>query len=97
MTALQGKQARALREGLLKRIHVNQHVIRRNLRDHDFAPPITVKTSSVNIRCFGVQIDGPSRLVYSPEKPLSCGARLWVETRAVVHPYDGPPTANAKT
>jgi len=27
---------------------------------------------------------GPSRVVYSPDKPLSCGAKVWVETEAEV-------------
>jgi hypothetical protein len=31
-----------------------------------------------------VEIKGPSKLVYSPDKPLSCGARVWVETEAEV-------------
>ena len=29
-------------------------------------------------------IDGPCRVVYSPDKPLSCGARVWIETDAEV-------------
>jgi hypothetical protein len=32
----------------------------------------------------GVTINGPSRVVYRPDTPLSCGARLWVETEADV-------------
>jgi hypothetical protein len=27
-----------------------------------------------------VNIDGPCQIVYSPEKPLSCGATVWIET-----------------
>lgn len=73
-----------LRAGLLKRIHVNQHAIRRNRKLGTQDPPITIKTSRQNIKAVDVEIDGPSRLVYSPEKPLSCGARLWIETRAEV-------------
>jgi hypothetical protein len=76
-----------LPSGLLKRIHVNQHVIRRNMRMHESEPPITIKTSRANLRCFEVEIEGPSRLVYSPERPLSCGARLWIETRAPVQAH----------
>jgi hypothetical protein len=73
-----------LPSGILKRIHVNQHVIRRNTRLQESNPPIAIKTSRANLPCFEVEIEGPSRLVYSPQKPLSCGARLWVETRAKV-------------
>lgn len=69
---------------MLKRIHVNQHVIRANRRDGSDDPPITVKTYKANVRAHEVRIGGPSRLVYSPDRPLNCGARLWVETEAPV-------------
>jgi hypothetical protein len=68
--------------GRVKRIHVNQHVIRANAKAGTHAPPISVKTSGENFRCHAVEIDGPSTLVYSPRKPLACGARLWIETHA---------------
>lgn len=67
---------------MLKRIHVDQHVIRRNAKLGEHNPPISIKTSKGNTKARSVQILGPSRLVYSPDKPLSCGAKLWVETRA---------------
>jgi hypothetical protein len=69
---------------MLKRIHVNQHIIRANQRTGARVAPITIKTYRANIRAHAVDIDGPSRLVYAPDRPLSCGARLWVETRADV-------------
>jgi len=31
-----------------------------------------------------VQILGESKVVYSPDKPLSCGAKVWIETDAEV-------------
>jgi hypothetical protein len=31
-----------------------------------------------------VTIGGPSHLRYSPNKPLACGAKVWIETTAVV-------------
>jgi hypothetical protein len=31
-----------------------------------------------------VAIHGSSKVVYSPDKPLSCGARVWIETQADV-------------
>jgi len=68
------------RRQILKRIHINQHIIRRNKRTGENEPPITVKTSKSNDYFHSVEIDGPSKLVYSPDKPLSCGARLWIET-----------------
>jgi hypothetical protein len=71
-----------------KRIHVNQHVIRRNTKQGSREAPITVKTYNGNVRAHRVTIEGPSALVYSPDKPLTCGARLWVETDALVVAYD---------
>ncbi len=67
-----------------KRIHINQHVIRANAKNGTNDPAITVKTSKQNIYAHRVEIDGPSSVVYSPDKPLSCGARVWVETDAPV-------------
>ena len=67
-----------------KRIHINQHVIRANKKNGTNDPAITVKTSKQNIYAHRVEIDGPSFVVYSPDKPLSCGARVWVETDASV-------------
>ena len=67
-----------------KRIHINQHVIRANKKNGTHDPVITVKTSQQNIYAERVEIDGPSSVVYSPDKPLSCGARVWIETDALV-------------
>lgn len=65
-------------------IHVNQHVIRRNSKLGENNPVLTVKTHSSNTYANEVEIQGPSRIIYSPDKPLSCGARVWVETTAPV-------------
>jgi len=67
-----------------KRIHINQHVIRANAKNGTNDPAITVKTYNENIYASRVEIDGPSSVVYSPDKPLHCGARVWVETDAPV-------------
>jgi hypothetical protein len=69
----------------LKRIHVNQHIIRRNRRESASEPPLTVKVNRQNLRADRVVIDGPAEIVYSPARPLPCGATVWVETRAPVH------------
>ena len=61
-------------------IHVNQHVIRSNGKTGERKPPLTVKTYKSNTYAHSVEIDGPSRVVYSPDKPLSCGAKVWIET-----------------
>jgi len=65
------------------RIHVNQHNIRANAKGADL-PVLTVKTYKENIKCNSVVVHGPSIVVYSPDKPLSCGAKVWIETEAEV-------------
>ena len=69
---------------MLKRIHVNQHVIKANRRDGTCLPCLTVKTYKGNTYAHEVEINGPSKVVYSPDKPLSCGAVIWIETHAEV-------------
>jgi hypothetical protein len=65
-------------------IHVNQHAIRRNIKHGEHEPVLTVKTYKSNTYAHEVEILGPSRVVYSPDKPLSCGARVWIETEGNV-------------
>lgn len=65
-------------------IHVNQHAIRRNIKADVKEPVLTVKTYKSNDYANSVVIDGPCRVVYSPDKPLSCGARVWIETTSEV-------------
>ena len=66
------------------RIHVNQHKIRSNLKQNLKEPVITVKTSKSNTYAHEVKIKGPSKVIYSPDKPLSCGAKVWIETESEV-------------
>lgn len=65
-----------------KIIHINQHKIRSNIKKdgEDVEPVITVKTYKSNDYAHEVHIDGPAKIVYRPDKPLSCGARVWIET-----------------
>ena len=67
-----------------KRIHINMHKIRANKKNGTKEPVITVKTSKTNTYGHEVEILGESKVVYSPDKPLSCGARVWIETDAEV-------------
>jgi len=66
----------------MKRIHINQHIIRRNSKTGNREPVITIKEGRTNTYAHGVEILGPSKLVYSPDKPLSCGAKVWIETNS---------------
>lgn len=69
---------------MIKRIHINQHKIRSNKKHGLNEPVITVKTSKSNTYGHEVEIKGNSKVVYSPDKPLSCGAKVWIETEAEV-------------
>tara|TARA_R110000737_G_scaffold100717_1_gene134570 strand:+ start:285 stop:566 length:282 start_codon:yes stop_codon:yes gene_type:complete len=65
-------------------IHVNQHKIRANTKHGTDEPVLTVKTYKENKYAHeallktkdGVQL---AKVIYSAHKPLSCGARVWIE------------------
>lgn len=65
-------------------IHVNQFAIRKNKKTGSDDPVLSVKTYKENRYAHEVEIQGSSRLVYRPDKPLSCGARCWIETLSSV-------------
>lgn len=82
------KLLKTLKSGIIKRIHVNMHNIRHNLKKGEDLPVITVKNSKGNFYGHGVDIkdtndDVVASIVYS-DKPLSCGARVWIETTCKV-------------
>ena len=60
------------------------HNIRYNKKHNANKPVITVKTSKENVYGHRVKILGGSDVIYSPDKPLSCGARVWIETHSPV-------------
>lgn len=75
-------------------VHVNQHKIRENLKQGTRQPVLTVKdyksnryTSNAIIR--DAKGNEVARVVYSPDKPLSCGARVWIETQNQVEATGG--------
>jgi len=65
-------------------IHVNQHVVKANAKTGERNPVLTVKTYKTNTYANKVEIKGDSIIVYSPDKPLSCGAKVWIETNGEV-------------
>lgn len=66
------------------RIHVNQHIIKSNSKTGANEPVLTIKDYTQNRYATEVNILGSSKVVYSPDKPLSCGAKVWIETEAEV-------------
>jgi hypothetical protein len=69
---------------VLKRIHVNKHNILANRKDGENRPVFTVKTYKTNTYGHEIFIEGPSKLIYRPHRPLSCGAVAWIETNTLV-------------
>lgn len=65
-------------------IHVNQHVIKANRKNNTKNPPLTCKSYKDNIYANDIIVEGPCRIRYSPDKPLSCGAHVWIETTSDV-------------
>lgn len=73
-----------LDEGYIKRLHVSQPNIRKNLKEGTNEPVLTIQTSKGPVYGHRVKINGESELVYSPNKPLSCGARVYIETTSEI-------------
>jgi hypothetical protein len=66
-------------------IHINQHIIKSNAKSGERCPVITCKTYKSNdygseVILYGQDGRECARVVYSPDKPLSCGAKVWIET-----------------
>jgi len=68
----------------IARIHVNQHVIKANAKNGENNPIFTIKQGGSNTYAHNVKVVGEMELVYSPDKPLSCGAKVWIETRGEI-------------
>ena len=70
-------------------IHVNQHIIKSNRKKGEVEPVLTCKTYKSNTYAHEAIIrdaDGNevAKVVYRPDKPLSCGAHVWIETQLEV-------------
>lgn len=70
--------------GTLKRLHVNQHIIRANIKAEQDAPAVTVQWKGKSYVGRDVVVRGECTLMQRMDKPLSCGARIWLETTAEV-------------
>ena len=67
-------------------IHVNQHIIKSNRKKGEAEPVLTCKTYKSNTYAHEAIIrdaDGNevAKVIYRPDKPLSCGAHVWIETQ----------------
>lgn len=74
-------------------IHVNQHKIRSNSKTGNREPVLTCKTYKSNDYASEAVIldkngEVSAKIIYSPDKPLSCGAKVWIETENEVVIYE---------
>jgi hypothetical protein len=77
---------KSLPSRIIKRIVVNRHIIQAKKKNHRVDPPLSLQTSKGVQRCTQISIcDSKGAVVaevkYNPEKPLSCGATVYIETR----------------
>jgi hypothetical protein len=63
------------------RVHVNKNVIASNLKHGRNEPPIAIRRTKTGAAEYAheVRLIGEARVVYRPDQPLKCGARLWIE------------------
>ena len=71
----------------LKIIHINRNIIQSNSKHGTKTPVVRIQEGNKQRYCMEVNIKGPSRLVYRPDQPLSCGAKLWIETESDIDEY----------
>ena len=67
-----------------KYIHINRNIIQQNEKNGRERPVCRVQEGSKARYGSAVEIHGPSRMVYRPDNPLSCGAKLWIETASEI-------------
>lgn len=75
---------KTLRYGIIKRIHVNMHHIHANHKDGGKRPVFGIQTSQGVHYTNEINIENGSKLIWNEDKPLSCGARAWIETKGRV-------------
>ena len=68
-----------------KILNINRHVIASNKKNNKDEPVLSIKTHKENIYCHGAIINDTegnevARIIYSPDKPLPCGATVWIAT-----------------
>jgi hypothetical protein len=71
-------------EGTIKRIHVKQHIIKANVSNQTDDHAVTVQWKGKSYIGRDVVIRGASQVKQRMQVPLSCGARIWIETVAEV-------------
>jgi hypothetical protein len=60
-------------------IHIHQARIRGNIKSKVKLPPIILRTYKGVQYANSIKVNGPVEFIYSPDKPLKCGARLYCQ------------------
>ncbi len=63
----------------ITRICVNRYLIRSNSKHGTNKPVLRVESRGIISYFHNLEIIGSCKVVYRPDKPLSCGAKLWME------------------
>lgn len=74
---------KVLKAGTIKRIHVDRRRLAQNVRRGEDEAAWTIQTSKGPIKCVHWELTGKTS-GDQRAKPLSCGARMYIETRAEV-------------
>ena len=68
-----------------KYIHINKHQIKKNQKNNQRESVISCKTYNSNqygneLIIFDENGKETAKVIYNPDKPLKCGAQVWIET-----------------
>jgi len=64
-------------------LQVHALVIKSNKKHGRNDPPLRVRQGRNGdnpVHAHTLELTGPSKIIHSPDKPLKCGARVWIET-----------------
>ena len=61
-------------------VHINSNTIKQNIKKSpEQREPVIAIKGATNIYVHQLEIPAPCRVVYQPDKPCSCGAKVWIE------------------
>jgi len=63
----------------MARIYVNRNIIAANTKSGERTPPLVIMSKGRRINATSVRLEGIASVIYSPDHPLSCGARVWIQ------------------
>ena len=61
-------------------VHINSNTIKQNIKkERSQRKPVIAIKGAKKSYVHSSEIPAPCRIVYEPDQPLSCGARVWIE------------------